>query len=37
MVRNNDFRKYRKKTGMDGGDVLYPDVLWKSVDMGDAP
>jgi hypothetical protein len=25
------------KTGMDGGDVLYPDVLWKSVDMGEAP
>ena len=41
LVRNNDFRKYREKTGMGGDYVLYSDVLWKNVDklidLGDAP
>ncbi|OLS64320.1 DUF6402 family protein [Pseudomonas putida] len=40
LIRNNDFRKYREKTGMGGDYVIYSDVLWKKsnmvIDLGDA-
>lgn len=41
LIRNNDFRKYREKTGMGGDYVLYSDVMWKLadelIDLGEAP
>lgn len=41
LARNNDFRKYREKTGMGGDFVIYSDVFWKKsnmvIELGDAP
>ena len=31
LIRNNDFRQYRQKTGMGGDFIIYSDILWKKV------